>query len=110
MIPLLDWCLAHWWLIFWLAIFGVFDWARDFVLGLVRAVAGTGERRHERRMEELELRARAAESSPAALPKPGRCVHRQVRAVVSVDDQVKAWLCRCGKQLPADWAVREEDL
>jgi len=43
---------------------------------------------------------------------PGRCVHRQVSAIVpSGEEAVVGWLCRsCGTQLPADWAVREEDL
>jgi hypothetical protein len=104
MIPFLDWCLAHWWLLFLRAVCGVLGWARDVVLGLAGAAAGTGARRHERRMKELELRARAAGEGPArALPKPGRCVHRGVKAVVGGGDEVKARLCgTCG--------VREEDL
>jgi hypothetical protein len=82
-IAVLNWLLAHWPLIFFLAVFGVFDSVRDFIL-----------------------------AAPAELPgkKPGPCVHRNVTPVVS-DDHVVAWLCKtCDTELAADWAVRQEDL
>lgn len=114
MIALLNWGLEHWFLIFFLAIFGFFGWVRDFAVGTVKAIASVGERRHQRRMEELELRARISAGAATAehqAVKPGPCVHRNVTAVVGTDDTVKAWLCKtCDAQLPADWAVREEDL
>ena len=51
-----------------------------------------------------------AAPSAAALPKPGLCVHRNVVQVMS-GEEIVAWLCRtCDAKLPAEWAVREEDL
>lgn len=108
MIAVLNWSLDHWYVFFWLAVFGVFEGVRDFFLGIFEAAAGIGERRHERRLEELRLQAPPALAVPK---KPGHCVHRNVVPVVAADETVSAWLCRsCDTQLPADWAVREEDL
>ena len=113
MIAVLNWSLAHWWVFIWLAVFGVFEGVRDFFLGILTAIVSIGERRHERRIEEI-LAAHPAPPDPAvspSLPKPGPCVHRDVVPVVAADETVTAWLCRsCDMQLPADWAVREEDL
>ena len=91
---------------------GVFEGIRDFFVDAWKEVTGT---RHKRRMRELRAKERVARATAragtAALPKPGPCVHRDVAAVVSKADEVVAWLCRtCKSQLPADWAVREEDL
>jgi hypothetical protein len=112
MIAVLNWSIDHWWVFFWLSIFGVFRGVRDFLHGTFEAIAGIGERRHKRRMKELRLRAQIA-----ALPEtrvgitPGLCVHRNVTPVVSVADEVVAWLCKsCDEKLPAGWAVREGDL
>lgn len=112
MIAVLNWSLDHWYVWFWLAVFGVFEGVRDFFLGIFEAIAGIGERRHERRMDELAARTRLPGGAPAvAASKPGRCVHRNVAPAVAADETVAAWLCRsCDAQLPADWAVREEDL
>ena len=114
MIAILNWSLEHWYVWFWLAIFGVFEGVRDFFLDLARAIGGIGERKHERRMEELRLQAPALPPGyvpPSAAMKPGPCVHRNVVPVVAADETVSAWLCKsCDAQLPADWAVREEDL
>jgi len=109
-IAVLNWALAHWFLIFLLL--GVFGGVRDFFVGAWKEVAGV---RHKRRMKELRAQERIAraarQAAPAGLPKPGPCVHRNVAAVVSKADEVVGWLCRtCDTQLPADWAVREEDL
>ena len=112
MIAVLNWLVAHWYVIFWLAVFGVFEGVRDFFIDLAKAVASIGERKHKRRMKELKLQAQIA--GGAALPvskKPGPCVHRNVTPVISTDEAVVAWLCKsCDEKLPADWAVREEDL
>jgi hypothetical protein len=112
MIAILNWSLAHWWVFFWLAIFGVFEAVRDFFLGIFAAVASIGERRHQRRVKELKLQAKiaAAPALPVGARKPGRCVHRNVRPVIAADDKLVGWLCQCDQQLPPDWAVREEDL
>jgi hypothetical protein len=111
-IAVFDWLLSHWFLIFIFGVLGVFDDVRDFFVGIWNDVTGV---RHKRRMKELRARERiaraAARTEAAALPKPGPCVHRDVAAVVSKGDEVVAWPCKtCKDQLPADWAVREEDL
>jgi hypothetical protein len=112
MIAVLNWSLDHWFVFFWLAVFGVFEGVRDFFLGIFAAIVSIGERKHQRRMEEIRAAAPAV-TVPAGIPaaKPGPCVHRNVVPVVAADETVTAWLCRsCDKQLPPDWAVREEDL
>jgi hypothetical protein len=117
-IAVLNWSLDHWFVFFWLAVFGVFEGVRDFFLGIFEAVAGIGDRRHERRMAEIQARTPTLPegyvppSAALARPKkPGPCVHRNVIPVVAADETVSAWLCKtCDAQLPADWAVREEDL
>lgn len=112
MIAVFDWLLSHWFLIFIFGVLGVFDDVRDFLVGIWNDVTGV---RHKRRMKELKAQARIARAArhaeTAALPKPGPCVHRNVTAVVSKADEVGAWLCKsCDAELPADWAIREEDL
>lgn len=117
MIAVLNWLLAHWWVFIWLSVFGFFGGVRNFFAGLAGAVGSIGERHHERRMRELELKALIERHAgvlapePAAGVKPGLCVHRNVVPVVSKAEEVVAWLCRtCDEKLPAGWAVREEDL
>lgn len=112
MIAVLNWSLEHWYVWFWLAVFGVFEGVRDFFLSIFQAIGGIGERKHQRRIEEIRAGAPVVTVPSSSLPvKPGPCVHRNVTAVVGADDAVKAWLCRsCDTQLPPDWAVREEDL
>ena len=112
MIAVLNWAAAHWFLIFLLWGLGLFEGVRDFFVGIWKDVTGV---RHKRRMKELKARERIARAArhaeAAALPKPGPCVHRDVIAVVSKADEVVAWLCKaCKDQLPANWAVRVEDL
>jgi hypothetical protein len=112
MIAVLNWSLDHWWVFFWLAVFGVFEGVREFFFGMFQAIGAITDRRHKQRVKELKLQAKiaAAPALPAGT-KPGRCVHRNVVPVVAADETVTAWLCRsCDGQLPADWAVREEDL
>jgi hypothetical protein len=117
MIAVLEWSLHHWYLFFFLSALGVFEAIRDFFIGIAQAVGGIGDRRHERRMEELRLQVPTLPPgyvlpSAALTPpkKPGPCVHRNVIPVVAAEEVV-AWLCRtCDTRLPADWAVREEDL
>jgi hypothetical protein len=107
-ISVFNWLIEHWFLIFLLSALGVFGGIRDFAVETFNAVTGI---RHKRRMRELRLQARIAAGQPAALPKPGLCVHRNVVPVVSAEEKVVAWLCRsCDTRLPEDWAVREEDL
>jgi len=115
MIAVLNWALDHWWVFFWLGIFGFFEGVRNFFMGIAAAIGSVGDRRHARRMRELELRAQiekgtlATQTAPP--PTPGLCVHRNVVRVMSSADEVVAWLCRtCDAKLPAEWAVREEDL
>jgi hypothetical protein len=112
---LLDLLAGYWWLIL---IFG--GTALEFIgetfdVGL-RGLRRRSKLRHKRRVElkRLELQILQAKQGalPASLPKPGRCVHRHVTAVISTaDDELRGWLCKsCDTQLPPDWAVREEDL
>lgn len=111
MIAVLNWALDHWFLFFILSILGVFEGIRDFFIGIAQAIGGIGDRRHERRMEELSLRHQVG-NNPELVPAktPGPCVHRNVTPVVAAEEVV-AWLCRtCDTKLPADWAIRAEDL
>lgn len=112
MIPVLNWCLNHWYVFLWLGVFGVFGAVRDFFAGMFAAIIAIGDRRHERRLEIARAAAiPAARSEPA--PKPGRCVHRRVKQVRDIDGNLVAWLCLkegCDEQLPPDWAVAKEDL
>lgn len=108
----LNWCAQHWFLafIFLMVAGSLLEGVRDFFLGIVRELSGN---KHKRKIKELKLRVQIAEAQAGGKPavKPGPCVHRNVRPVVGTDDEVKAWLCKtCDTQLPADWAVREEDL
>lgn len=109
MIAVLNWSLEHWWVFLWLSIFGVFEGVRDFFVSVFEAIGGIGERKHQRRIEEIRAAA-PAPVFPSSLPKPGPCVHRNVRPVIAADDELVGWLCACDAQLPADWAVRKEDL
>lgn len=111
MIAVLNWLVNHWYVIFWLAIFGVFEGIRDFFIDLAKAAGSIGERKHKRRIKELKLQAQIVGEAATASKKPGPCVHRNVTPVISADETVVAWLCKsCEEKLPADWAVREEDL
>ena len=110
----LETILSYWWLFL---LFGgaILEWVADtFDMGL-RALRrrSKDKRKHQVELKRLELeiaRARSGTALPAAV-KPGPCVHRNVAAVVSAADEVVAWLCRtCDEKLPANWAVREEDL
>lgn len=109
MIAVLNWLLAHWYVFFWLAVFGVFEGVRDFFVETFNMITGV---RHKRRMKELRLRAQITAPVPASpAVKPGPCVHRRVVPVIAPDETLAAWLCRsCDTQLPPDWAVRQEDL
>jgi hypothetical protein len=109
---------AYFWLLF---IFGgaIVGWLAETLDVGVSALRRRkkAKRRHELALKRVELKiaqANAAAALPAAdtRPKPGPCVHRDVRAVVnSVTDSTEAWLCKtCGEQLPANWAIRSEDL
>jgi len=109
-ITVFDWLLAHWYL-WWLFLF-FFEGVRDFLVETWDSIA---RGRHKRRMKELKARERIARAEAgtgtAALPVPGPCVHRNVVPVISKAEEVVAWLCKtCDEKLPANWAVREEDL
>lgn len=106
-----------WVMLFWGTICGVTAACRDAVAGAWHAVVhGRHDRqlallKEQRKLEEARARARelpVAEDDP----KPGRCVHRRVVPVIAAgDDAPCAWLCKsCDTELPADWAVRQEDL
>lgn len=112
-----DWLgtlLSYWWL-FLIFGGGILEWIGEtFNVGL-SAMYRRAELRHQRQMDirrvELEITQARTGAVPSSALKPGPCVHRNVVPVVAADESVTAWLCRsCDKQLPADWAVREEDL
>jgi hypothetical protein len=112
MIAILNWSLSHWYVFFWLFVLGVFEGVRDFFVSIAMTVASIGDRKHQRRIEEIRaLHPAPPDVLTSTVPKPGPCVHRNVTPVVSAADEVVAWLCRtCETRLPADWAIREEDL
>jgi hypothetical protein len=96
--------------------------AETFGVGL-SGLRRRSRRRHKRKMERLALElkiARAKAGGTAGLPsaaiavapRPGPCAHRRVVPVIPAgEDKPAAWLCKnCDTRLPADWAVREEDL
>jgi hypothetical protein len=101
------------WIIFFFVMFGsaVAEFFGNVLTGVASVLTSRGEIRHQRR---LELAKASRVKHPAGRRKaPGPCRHYRVTPVVGVDDEVKAWLCRnpdCAAQLPADYAVREEDL
>jgi hypothetical protein len=120
----LAWLGAHWGVLFFLWFLGVFSGVRNFVLDTLSVITG-----HPRPSREIELgdededdededdepapavRAPAPAGPSAPEKKPGPCVHRRVTRIMSVDDELVGWLCtNCDTRLPADWAVREEDL
>jgi hypothetical protein len=112
-----DWVsvlLSYWWLAL---IFGgaILEWIGEtFDVGLA-ALYHRAELRHQRQMDlkrvELEILQARPGAASSSLPRPGPCVHRNVTPVIAAgEDKPCAWLCRCGERLPADWAVREEDL
>lgn len=114
MIVVFDWLVAHWFVIFLLAFFGVFRGIRDFVVDTYNKIA---KARSKRRIAEIEartelerVRTQAVLAAASGAPRPGPCVHRDVVPVISAAEELVAWLCKCGTQLPRDWAVREEDL
>jgi hypothetical protein len=112
-----DWgsIIAAWW---WAAlIFGgaILGWIGEACDAGLTALHRRSKRRHKRRMDlkRIDLQIAIAQvqaGMPPSLPKPGPCVHRNVRPVIAADDELVGWLCACDAQLPADWAVREEDL
>ena len=111
-----DWfstLLSYWWLAL---IFGgvALEWIGETLDVGLSALHRRSKLRHKRQMAlkrvELQIAQAHAGIIPSSLPTPGPCVHRNVVPVVA-DETVTAWLCRsCDAQLPADWAVREEDL
>ncbi len=117
---------TDWWSVLiwgWLIFTFVGEWVGDKYNVGVRALHRRAQRRrkHKLAMKKLELRiaqetardrpALTLEEEKAAVPGP--CPHRpwNVKAVMGADDTLRAWLCTaCDTQLPASWAVREEDL
>lgn len=111
MIAVLNWLLNHWWVFFWLAIFGVFEGVRDFFIGIAEAVGGVFTLRHDRKVELARAKAEGEPPPTAALPVPGPCRHRKAVPVRTSEGDVVAWLCRaCDTKLPADFSIYEEDL
>lgn len=116
MAAVLTWVGHHWGLLFLLWFLGVFSGVRNFILDTLSVITG-----HPRPVRELEWdddddddddeEDEQPTPQPAVTKRPGPCVHRNVSPIVSVTDEVVGWLCKtCTKRLPADWAVREEDL
>jgi len=108
-----DVLITYWW-VFLIFGGGLLEWIGEtFDIGL-SALHRRSRLRHKRQMAlkrmELEI-AQAKSGAASSLPKPGPCVHRNVRPVIAAgEDEPCAWLCRCGERLPANWAVYEEDL
>jgi hypothetical protein len=108
-----------WIWVFWGVIGSLFEGVRDFfVVTWNKLVHGRQEReialmKERRKLARAEAELEAAKGGQGReLPKPGPCVHRNVVPVIpATEDKVSGWLCRtCDAQLPADWAMREEDL
>ena len=101
------WLAHNWgWVIFWVWILGGFSAASEWCRRALHT-------HHKRKIALAKAKAKAVPQPALAATgekQPGPCVHRQVRPVVAADEVV-AWLCKsCDAQLPADWAVRAEDL
>ena len=116
MIPVFNWLLEHWFLIFLLFFFGIFEGIRNFIMDVLDRMVAIATRNRPPAVQTAPSPASPEPAAAPALPAeqeeklPGPCVHRRVVPVIS-DEEVVAWLCRsCDKKLPADWAVREEDL
>ena len=112
-----DWvalAISYWWVIL---IFGgaILEFLGEtFDVGL-SALHRRSKMKHKRKLQALRLELEIAQArsgaSGAALVKPGPCVHRRVRQVRDRGDELVGWLCTgCDAQLPADWAVAQEDL
>ena len=106
--------ISYWWVL--LLVGGaVLEWIGEtFNMGLT-ALHRRSKLKHKRQMDlkrmELEIAQTKAGVVPSLLPKPGPCVHRHVTPVISAAEELVGWLCKtCDTRLPADWAVREEDL
>lgn len=106
------WLAHNWgWVIFWVWVLGGFSWVADHY----RHALAT---HHKRKVALAKARAKAASAphppvtASGVIKAPGPCVHRNVIPVIAAgEDEPVAWLCRsCRTQLPADWAVRQEDL
>lgn len=112
-----DWgsIIAAWWWVALIAGGAALEWIGEvFDVGL-GALRRRSKLKHKRQMDLKRMELQIAQAKTGAvsspLPTPGPCVHRNVIPVVAADETVSAWLCRsCDAQLPADWAVREEDL
>lgn len=107
-----NWIFEFWWIGLLASFFlgGLFEGIRDFFIDTVTDIMKV---RHKQRMVELKAQAKAATIAAPLPVVPGPCQHRHVTPVIGVDDIVVAWLCKneeCSQQLPANWAVRQEDL
>jgi hypothetical protein len=109
----------YWWTIFLFGgIIGVFfEDLGEFLLKMAAAITGRGEVRHQRQLELERARAKAAKAQHKAIA-PGPCRHFHVQPVYSrpaseLDEpELVAWAClneHCRKQLPANFAVFEEE-
>jgi hypothetical protein len=110
--------IGDWWLLILIFGGGILDWIAerfDVGVGALRRRARE-KRKHQLKLKRLELeiaRTRAGQAAGGAVaPRPGPCVHRNVKAVIGPfpQEELLGWLCECGTQLPPDWAVRAEDL
>lgn len=107
-----------WIWVFWGTIASLFKGVRDYFIEGVRQLIGLRSEhevrllRERRKLASAEAELERARQQDGELPAPGPCVHRRVAAVIAEGEDVpSAWLCKsCDAQLPADWAVRKEDL
>lgn len=110
---IVDWIILIWFL-------GGFGWVgRKFAQARAAARQRVADKReHELAVKRLELqiaRGDVGEGTAVAarVIPPGPCEHLHVTPVVDAADDVVAWLCKnptCEAQLPANWAVRQQDL
>jgi hypothetical protein len=117
-----DWWARIFW--GWLIFVGAGEWIGDKYNIGVRALARRRQRRRKHQLALKKLELKIAQEMAGARPAttleeeekaaaPGPCPHRprNIKAVIGTDDVLRSWLCTaCDTQLPADWAVREEDL
>jgi len=104
-----DW----WWLIFFLPLGGAEEGVRRYR----NRREERAQLKHERELEKLQILERMRQHAiEGQYPTPGPCVHRNSVPVVETDEyelngKVVAWYCKsCDTQLPANWAIRKEDL
>jgi hypothetical protein len=105
MVAALNWLLVHWYVFFFLSVFGVFEGVQNFFVSIAEAIGHGIGTRHQA--------APVSAAPAAALPTPGECVHRNVKQIRTADGELVGWQCQklgCEERLPPAWAVAAEDL